>query len=259
MDAPRYNEAWNRQELILALFLYCQTPFSKTKDTNPEVIQLAKFLGRTPASVARKLGNFGAFDPLLAQRGISGLSHSSKADRAIWEEFNGRWDDLVTESHKLLQGALVIRIESEPASDTRHLPVRIGVNRTVTTKARLGQSFFRRTVLSSYRNACCMCSLDIPGLLIGSHIIPWSVHEGHRLDPQNGLCLCSLHDKAFDLGLLSIGPDYSILVSSELHLSRSDFAHHALTRLKDARILLPERFAPLRECLAWHNEHRFRG
>jgi putative restriction endonuclease len=65
----KYGTLWTRDEQILALYLYCQIPFKKTKANNPEVIKLANLLGRTPSSVARKLGNFGAFDPRLAAQG----------------------------------------------------------------------------------------------------------------------------------------------------------------------------------------------
>ena len=77
----KYGTAWSREELTLALYLYCQIPFAQTKASNSEVIEFARVLQRTPSSVARKLGNFGAFDPLLAQRGITGLTHFSKADK----------------------------------------------------------------------------------------------------------------------------------------------------------------------------------
>lgn len=63
MTPSKYNTIWSREELVLALYLYCQIPFAKTKANNLEVIRLAKVLERTPSSVARKLGNFGAFDP----------------------------------------------------------------------------------------------------------------------------------------------------------------------------------------------------
>src|ERR1700738_1959268 len=103
MPPDKYGEDWSRDEMILALYLYCQIPFSKTKANNPEVAKLAAMLGRTPASVARKLGNFGSFDPLLAKQGISGLKHTSKADRAIWEEFHNKWEVLVDLSSDLLK------------------------------------------------------------------------------------------------------------------------------------------------------------
>jgi putative restriction endonuclease len=67
--------------------------------------------------VARKLGNFGSSDPLLAQRGISGLSHASKLDKQIWDEFSEQWDSLVRETGQLLnlkQADLVEPSEEAP-------------------------------------------------------------------------------------------------------------------------------------------------
>ena len=66
--SQKYGEPWTREELILAFDLYCRIPFQKTKANNPDVIQLAELLGRSPASVARKLGNFGSFDPELQRQ-----------------------------------------------------------------------------------------------------------------------------------------------------------------------------------------------
>jgi putative restriction endonuclease len=80
-QAQRYGELWNREELILAFDLCCRIPFQKTKADNPEVVQLAKLLGRSAASVARKLGNFGSFDPELQRRQVKGLVHSGQAGR----------------------------------------------------------------------------------------------------------------------------------------------------------------------------------
>ncbi len=76
---PRnYGAPWLRDELILAFDLYCRIPFKKTKASNPEVISLAKLLDRSPAAVARKLGNFGSFDPELQKQQVTGLLHASK-------------------------------------------------------------------------------------------------------------------------------------------------------------------------------------
>ncbi|MBN1627575.1 MAG: hypothetical protein JW944_13710, partial [Deltaproteobacteria bacterium] len=98
----KYGVEWSRDELILALYYYCQIPFAKTKANNPEVQKLAEIIKRSPSSVARKLGNFGAFDPVLAKKGITGLTHYSKADKSIWNEFTGNWDGLVKESKNIL-------------------------------------------------------------------------------------------------------------------------------------------------------------
>ena len=96
-----YGAPWTREELILAFDLYCRIPFRKTKASNPEVQRLAMLIKRTPASVARKLGNFGAFDPELKRRNISGLIHGSKLDREIWDEFHKNWNTLVLRARNL--------------------------------------------------------------------------------------------------------------------------------------------------------------
>jgi putative restriction endonuclease len=58
---------WTRDELILAINLYSKLPFGKMHSRNPEVINLAKFINRTPGSVAFKLVNFASFDPNLKE------------------------------------------------------------------------------------------------------------------------------------------------------------------------------------------------
>ena len=254
----KYGTAWEHDEIVLALYLYCQTPFHLTTARNPDVQRLALLLGRTPASVARKLGNFGAFDPTLAAQGISGLPHASAADRAVWDEFNGRWDALVAESLRLLASlpALPEDVSSEEQTPLWKPPAGPTVTAR-TVMARRVQSFFRRTVLASYGERCCVCGIDLPPLLVASHIIPWAVREATRTDPQNGLCLCALHDRAFDTGLLGISAQYVVVVSPTLVRSRAEWTQIALRDFAGRPILLPQRFAPKAEFLEWHAEQVF--
>ena len=62
---------------------------------------------------------------------------------------------------------------------------------------RIGQQIIRKHLLSLYENKCAMCSIDHPDLLRVSHIIPWSENIDTRLNIQNTLLLCGLHDVAF--------------------------------------------------------------
>jgi predicted restriction endonuclease len=260
-EHSKYGSLWSREELILAFYLYCQIPFAKTKANNPEIIKLAKTIGRTPSSVARKLGNFGAFDPRLAKEGITGLTHYSKADREIWLEFNYDWDKLVLESSKLLsangaedllpQVADIDELSYSLASDTAT------TERKTTVTTRLRQGFFRRAVLSSYNYSCCVCGIDLPELLIASHIIPWSVRTDTRVDPQNGLALCAIHDKAFDNGFITINSSYEILVSLVVMHSKSEFTQTVIKNFEGKKIILPIRFAPRVEYLEWHTKNLF--
>ena len=261
-SASKYGTDWSHDELALALSLYCQIPFAQTKANNPAVIRLARRLGRTPSSVARKLGNFGAFDPLLAQRGIVGLAHYSKADKQIWGEFYRRWEALVAECERL-DGGLFPEDIAEAEEMTEEIPVpALSFPTGPTTQARLvltrlSQSFFRRAVLASYQSVCCVCGLDLPPLLVASHIKPWAVSEETRTDPENGLCLCVLHDKAYDRGFLSVTAEYEVIVSPAVRKSRATFAETGLLAFDTLPIQLPRRFAPRAGYLQWHRENVF--
>ncbi|WP_211238039.1 hypothetical protein [Derxia gummosa] len=48
---------WTRDQLKLAFHLYCQLPFGRLHARNPEVMALARLLGRTPSALAMKLVN----------------------------------------------------------------------------------------------------------------------------------------------------------------------------------------------------------
>ena len=65
------SNKWSREELIIAFNLYCKTPFGKIDERNPEIIFLAKVIGRTPGAVSWKLANFARLDPILKERNIS--------------------------------------------------------------------------------------------------------------------------------------------------------------------------------------------
>ena len=96
------GKIWSREESIIAFNLYCRTPFGRIHKTNPEIIDIAKKLERTPSAVSMKMLNFARFDPQLQRRNISGLMHGSKQDKKIWDEFNGDWEALAFESQKVL-------------------------------------------------------------------------------------------------------------------------------------------------------------
>jgi putative restriction endonuclease len=75
------------------------------------------------------------------------------------------------------------------------------------------EASFRRRVLTAYSNACAMCGIQLK-LVDAAHIIP--VYDPQSSDETtNGVCLCALHHRAMDRGLVGIAPDYRILVNEE--------------------------------------------
>lgn len=248
---------WTREEEIIVFNLYCKIPFQKSSKSHPDVIKIANLIGRTPSAVNMKIGNFGSFDNNLKKKGIVGLAHASKLDKEIWDEFNGKWDDLAFKSEEIIAKLQSKSIES--VIDDEAIP--LGAVRTATVKQRVNQTFFRKTVLSSYDSACCIIGLNTPALLISSHIKPWKDSTDHeKTNPCNGLCLNALHDKAFDKGLITITPDFTIHVShriTDIYDGRTvDLYFNAYHRKK---IRLPEKFIPKKEFLEFHNDMVFQG
>ena len=63
MESIMAVEKWTREQTIVALNLYCKIPFNRVSSNHPDIIRIAKIIGRTPNSVKMKIGNFGSFDP----------------------------------------------------------------------------------------------------------------------------------------------------------------------------------------------------
>jgi putative restriction endonuclease len=247
---------WTREELILAINLYCKLPFGKLHKGNPEVIYLSNLIERTPSSVAYKLVNFASLDPSLQARGIKGASNSSKLDKEIWEEFYLNWEVAAFESEKLLANFEEKNFD-ESDSDI-NLTQTEGKERESTIKVRVNQSFFRKTILASYNYKCCITGLNQPELLIAGHIKPWGIDEKNRLNPRNGLAMNNLHDKAFENGLFTITPDYVIILSTEILKSKNKAVSEYFLQFDKREIILPSKFLPDPEFLKYHNNERFR-
>lgn len=251
---------WTREELILAINLYCKLPFGKMHKTNAAIIELAALIGRTPSSVALKLGNFASFDPTLKARGLKGASNASKLDKEIWDEFYNNWDSALLISEEMLAQKQHSTIEKINEIALEYLP-KDGKEKERLIKTRVNQSLFRKIVLATYNNRCCITGIAQTELLIASHIVPWSQNESLRLNPMNGLCLNALHDRAFDTGLIAIRPDdYCIILSDKLKQKKlmSAGLETNFIAYEHKQIILPDKFLPEPEYLEYHYKHIFK-
>jgi putative restriction endonuclease len=70
--------------------------------------------------------------------------------------------------------------------------------------------------LNAYGVRCCITGINVPRLLVASHIKPWRDFPNERLEPRNGLCLSSLHDAAFDAGLITLDEHLKLVLSKRL-------------------------------------------
>lgn len=248
---------WTRAETLAALNVYFQLSFGQLHQRNPAIRQLAEWLGRTPGAVALKLVNFASLDPQVRASGRAGMGNCSKLDEDIWKELNTQWDTVANEAATLFDHYAQqhgVPSGSDVADVVDELPTFAeGKTTTATVQVRVNQARFRKAVLASYGARCCISGLAEPRLLVASHIVPWSRDTQNRLNPHNGLCLSALHDKAYDIGLLTVLPDYTVRVSAQLNHAKVDaFTREALAAFDGRPIAMPERFKPHPEFLENH-------
>ncbi|MGH8492167.1 MAG: HNH endonuclease [Moraxellaceae bacterium] len=254
---------WTREQLLVALNLYCQLDFGKFHQGNPLIIATTKQLDRTPSALAMKLCNLASLDPAITASGRKGLDGASALDKKVWAEFQAQPDKVGLESVAAMDALASKENTLEPLSSNsvnEAVPDYFGSNTTALVTVRRKQYFFRKAVLSSYESRCCMSGISHPKLLVASHIVPWAQDEHNRLNPANGLCLSALHDKAFDQGLLTVMPDLTIKISGALQETPQSTQDHALLiALAGHSITAPHKLAPHPDFLAWHNQHVFLG
>ncbi len=260
---------WTRQHFLIALNLYYKLPFGKLDSKNRLIIDVAQKLGRSSNSLAMKLCNFASLDPVQKARGIRGLTGATKQDRKMWAEFRDDLGTLGTESEQMLHDLFTddeerevdflqrdrVRLESSVS-----LVVPTGpTERMATVKVRRGQQFFRQSILNAYGIRCCISGIQVPRLLVASHIKPWRDFPDDRLSPRNGLCLSIMHDAAFDSGLITLDEDYCVLLSNRM---KGYFPQQVLEQnfvpFEGKAIRLPDKVAePDAGFLTFHRESVF--
>ena len=245
---------WTELESILALRLYYQLPFGKLHKSNKDIIILSEIVNRTPSAVSMKLCNFASLDSKLINRDIKGLANRSKLDKIIWDKFSNL-ELLERKSNEIIEKINIKRlfdlfVKTDEAEKVSALNL---------SKQRKKQSFFRKLVLSNFNNKCCITGLACLPLLVASHIVPWSKDEKNRLNPQNGLLLNSIHDKAFDQGLITINKEFKIMLSDKIKiLPKNDFVITNFLDYENKSITLPDKYLPSFEFIDYHNKYIFK-
>ncbi len=256
MIKPKKGDRWSRDEMILVFNLYFKLPYGKLDHRTPEVKALANLMGRTDNTIAMRLNNFAACDPKLIARGIKALGDNKKRCQPYWDEFFENQEELIFESERILAKYQDKSIETKFNDVLKYIPDGLkGEDRKREIKTRVNQSFFREMVLANYNGKCALTGIDIGPLLVASHIIPWSSNENERLNPENGICLSALYDKAFDKGFISFSNDGSVLVSEKLkaNIQKEYYSKHFLP-LESIRLSNANKYNPNPLFLEWHRD-----
>jgi putative restriction endonuclease len=149
------------------------------------------------------------------------------------------YDELRANPELLRRTVRTLLDEHFPVSYHEDLLTAVGLE---LTDSRVGRArrdpSFRDQVLNAYGYQCAVCGLapildGVSTALEAAHI-RWHSHGGPSTI-ENGLCLCPLHHKGLDLGVLGISKDRRVLISSRLHggeATEESFGryHHQLLR-----------------------------
>lgn len=112
-----------------------------------------------------------------------------------------------------------------------------GVNHLRLAWVRENHNKFARAVRAHWNHRCAVHDHSVHGLLVASHILPWSTNPDKRTDPHNGILLSAPLDALFDAFLISFADDGELLVHPTLDkASRAAFGLRAGMRLREGKM-----------------------
>jgi len=121
---------------------------------------------------------------------------------------------------------------------------------------------FRQKVLTAYEYRCAVCGFDVRlgsvAIALDAANIRWHQAGGPHQE-TNGLALCVLHHKMFDLGAFTVDTENVLLVSDQA-IGTTGF-NESLLGFHGMAIRSPQRpeFKPHVDFLHWHGKEVFKG
>ncbi|WP_433990387.1 hypothetical protein SuNHUV7_20280 (plasmid) [Pseudoseohaeicola sp. NH-UV-7] len=120
---------------------------------------------------------------------------------------------------------------------------------------------FRINVLNAYYEQCCVCKYDIRmnGASVALEAAHIKMHSAGGPDEViNGLSLCVMHHKLFDLGAITINNDLKVRVSERVG---GDWGRKLNDEFHEREIALPRNdgMLPAASYIQWHNMQVFKG
>lgn len=121
---------------------------------------------------------------------------------------------------------------------------------------------FRERILTAYEYRCAVCGFDVrlgsQSIALEAAHVKWHQAGGPDIE-TNGLALCVLHHKVFDLGAFTLNPQLVILVSEKANGSQGFV--ESLLRFHGQCLREPQRpeFMPQASFIDWHRIEVFKG
>lgn len=123
-------------------------------------------------------------------------------------------------------------------------------------RPRVGQGTFRLAVTAAYSRSCAITGEHSLPALEASHIRPYS--EGGEHAVRNGILLRSDLHRLFDLGYITITPEYRLEVTNRLRTQYENGHTYYPLAGRDVRVPRSPVDRPSVDYLKWHNEAKFK-
>ena len=157
----------------------------------------------------------------------------------------------------LVQKTLEARPLAEPRFEVNE-PLVSRYGEPVLVQPRLGQGAFRVLVTDAYRRRCAITGEATLPVLEAAHILPFAERGPNEV--SNGMLLRSDFHKLFDLGLVTVTPDFHVEVSSRIRdewfNGKAYYRLHGKELANYPQAVLQQ---PSAAFLRWHNEERYQG
>ncbi len=181
---------------------------------------------------------------------------------------SGGFPDQVQEllsTDRLLIAEVVRDLLSRNFPDTLHEDIlaSVGIDLEATGSVkRIRDPKFRKRVLRAYEYRCAVCGFDVR---LGDRLVALEAghikwHQAGGPDTENnGIALCSMHHKLFDLGVFTISDSMRVLVSEEAHGSKGFQEWLMAFHGKKIKPPLREYYLPDESFVKWHIKEVFQG
>ncbi|MGQ0562143.1 MAG: HNH endonuclease [Gemmatimonadota bacterium] len=169
----------------------------------------------------------------------------------------GRKYDLSTAEGAGLWRQVAERLALLKASSGEELMIPGGYGDPALVPRRIGQGTFRIAVTEAYQRQCAITRERALPALDAAHIRPFAEVQTHYV--RQGLLLRSDIHKLFDVGYLTVTPEYRVEASPRMKEDFNDGENYL--RLHGSQVWVPadQQLRPDPEALRWHNENKFRG
>jgi len=175
------------------------------------------------------------------------------------------WRDLLDHPDQIAGLARTVLAEYWPETLHEDIAVSLGLDlegQGVAGRRKMRDPRFRDLVLRAYERRCAVCGYDgrLGDKLVGVEAahVRWHT-DGGPDRVENGLALCSLHHKMFDLGVIGLTGGLEVKVSRDF--SGREAVGEMVLRYQGRGLVGPQAGEPVVgvEYLRWHDRNVFRG